>query len=640
MGSMQGWTGAPEDLLVEDWLRDLELRPGPASTSDVKSDPDTNHTLNVPDELLYAWAASLGAPASSQAPPTESVRLTQQSTNQMTNAMGLQPSLLQPPQQTFMVPSYGQQQLLNPQQLDMPAARLSPSLEAELQWQAILYQSSQQGCNAMRDLGLLASLLQGQMPTAQSVGPYNQQSPRSQLSAPHAGQGTGCAHAIPQPSAANSHNQPASDASGTMQRAASQAQASDEPDMSHMTVMQRYHARRKLALQRMEKEVEEKLAQVALLEQENSKLKKHAQILENIVADIDKQVELMTVTDSADTSQWMKLLGIGSNKGMGYGRNLDRILDGGASINVAEWTVQDMRVKWRVFMEELRPLLRQADEARHAAVASATAAGGDTPMSPPQADGDVSSSNNSGKSATSPATSSSADDQDQRQPAAAAAAAAASSKHRYSPPAGNPEGVTPQLLAQIEPVVYKHFVWLMAILTRNHLLTFQFFSTDVEGKGRPLPSPDDPKWMQLAGRIGLTNEQLEEVADVYHLAVKLRERVIAERGEIIRSLQLGPEISTSSVLPAVKRIDGQVQALDRMRANLRKEGIIRNMVGCYLVNVLSLWQLGKVCYLSYPFFPMAWPLVDAGEKLLQLQKQAAAKSSVHAAQRKGGRNRQ
>lgn len=53
---------------------------------------------------------------------------------------------------------------------------------------------------------------------------------------------------------------------------------------------QRYHARRKLAVQRMEREVEEKSAQLALLEQENRQLKWQAHILENMLLDMDKQV--------------------------------------------------------------------------------------------------------------------------------------------------------------------------------------------------------------------------------------------------------------------------------------------------------------------------------------------------------------
>lgn len=56
--------------------------------------------------------------------------------------------------------------------------------------------------------------------------------------------------------------------------------------------LQRYHARRKLAVQRMEREVEAKIAQLAVLEQENKQLKWQAHILENMLLDMDKQVRL------------------------------------------------------------------------------------------------------------------------------------------------------------------------------------------------------------------------------------------------------------------------------------------------------------------------------------------------------------
>lgn len=59
--------------------------------------------------------------------------------------------------------------------------------------------------------------------------------------------------------------------------------------------VQRYHARRKLAVQRMEREVEEKIAQLAVLEQENRQLKWQAHILENMLLDIDKQVGVPAV---------------------------------------------------------------------------------------------------------------------------------------------------------------------------------------------------------------------------------------------------------------------------------------------------------------------------------------------------------
>lgn len=45
----------------------------------------------------------------------------------------------------------------------------------------------------------------------------------------------------------------------------------------------------------MEREVEEKIAQLAVLEQENRQLKWQAHILENMLLDIDKQVGVPAV---------------------------------------------------------------------------------------------------------------------------------------------------------------------------------------------------------------------------------------------------------------------------------------------------------------------------------------------------------
>lgn len=140
-----------------------------------------------------------------------------------------------------------------------------------------------------------------------------------------------------------------------------------EPDLSHLTVMQRYHARRKLAVQRMEREVEEKIAQLALLEQENRKLKWQAHILENMLLDIDKQLEVMASTDAApDAAQWLTLLGMGQasvNSGRGA-RTVHRMLEGAGQVDVSSWSVQDCRDRWLAYLNKLRPLVEAADAAQ------------------------------------------------------------------------------------------------------------------------------------------------------------------------------------------------------------------------------------------------------------------------------------
>lgn len=145
------------------------------------------------------------------------------------------------------------------------------------------------------------------------------------------------------------------------------ASTDDEPDLSHLTVMQRYHARRKLAVQRMEREVELKIAQLALLEQENRKLKWQAHILENMLLDIDKQLEVMSTSEAGpDASQWLTLLGMGqpsANSGR-VARTVHRMLEGAGQVDVSGWTVQDCRSKWIAYVKKLRPLVEAADAAQ------------------------------------------------------------------------------------------------------------------------------------------------------------------------------------------------------------------------------------------------------------------------------------
>lgn len=162
-----------------------------------------------------------------------------------------------------------------------------------------------------------------------------------------------------------SHSQALSNSLGAA--SASAMPADDEPDLSHLTVMQRYHARRKLAVQRMEREVEEKIAQLALLEQENRKLKWQAHILENMLLDIDKQLEVMSSSEAApDASQWLTLLGMGHNSANSgrVARTVHRMLEGAGQVDVSGWTVQDCRSRWLAYLDKLKPLVEAADAAQ------------------------------------------------------------------------------------------------------------------------------------------------------------------------------------------------------------------------------------------------------------------------------------
>jgi hypothetical protein len=72
------------------------------------------------------------------------------------------------------------------------------------------------------------------------------------------------------------------------------------------------------------------------------------------------------------------------------------------------------------------------------------------------------------------------------------------------------EGIPAAVLARIEDLVMVNFYWLLAIMTRNPLLTYEFISTDlVEGRA-PLPPQHDKMWGEALNRIELTLEQKQE----------------------------------------------------------------------------------------------------------------------------------
>eukprot|EP00877_Chromochloris_zofingiensis_P007328 jgi/Chrzof1/2849/Cz12g01050.t1_UROD2 len=443
----------------------------------------------------------------------------------------------------------------------------------------------------------------------------------------------------------------------------SKLQLDDEPDLSHMTVMQRYHARRKLAVQRMEREVQEKLAEIAKLEADNAKLKWHAEILENMVCDVEKQLELTASRDDVHSvdpvkqpvkqADWMEmLLSGGSSKpdvyvtGSSHGRasaearNLDKMLAAGASLDVLTWNVSMVRERWLAFIGEVRSLLQQAELARQAVAPTAAPAqegqtggidvqgvkghdgtsgvGQSGAMPPPSTGADsagVGTSTSHCVSTGSVSVTAAAKDPN--------LSSCASSKAKPQPSCAvlTSEGVPVDIQQQMDEVVFTNFTWVMAVLTRNHLLAYQFFSSDVEGSGQDLPAADDPNWVQLVSMLGLSDEQLEELSVVYQLACKCRERVMGERCDIARSMSAGLQDAVHSALSAVSNgREVQAKSLDLMSCNLRREGIVRNLVGCYAVNVLSLYQLGQLSCLCYPFFPMAWHWMDAGARWLQFKK--------------------
>lgn len=502
-----------------------------------------------------------------------------------------------------------------------------------------------------------------------------------------------------------------------------QVQDADEPDMSHMTVMQRYHARRKLAVQRMEREVEEKIAQLAVLEQENRQLKWQAHILENMLLDIDKQVELMSSEELPDASQWLTLLGMGTSAAAGSSghitRTLHKMLEGAAAVDLTGWTADTCRRKWLAFLEQLQPLVQQA-EAAQAAYKAAQGSSGDhdgdvlQPQRRPQRaaaaaavavikqeaadvlgvaplpvcpvasnipDVPVAQQHHAGlssshastqkspNSSSSPVTQPGAGgeepsagasiaqpmegvNQGQQQQApvssscsphgplsAAAAAAAAASEHSVGSMTGseishgpNVEGIPAAVLARIEDLVMINFYWLLAIMTRNPLLTYEFISTDlVEGR-TPLPPQHDKMWGEALNRIELTLEQKQECCTCLQVSRRCMEKVVQERAQITAamqpaggSIQTGPQ--TQAWMSEDFLVQNQVdQMVERMRANVRKESVVRNLVGFYCINVISLYQLAQLSLSCSPWFCMAWRVAGAVEE--QLNRQLAGEAAL------------
>eukprot|EP00878_Enallax_costatus_P008146 GHUV01008518.1.p1 GENE.GHUV01008518.1~~GHUV01008518.1.p1 ORF type:complete len:604 (+),score=207.23 GHUV01008518.1:289-2100(+) len=359
--------------------------------------------------------------------------------------------------------------------------------------------------------------------------------------------------------AARAHSQALSSSS---MAASTAVTTDDEPDLSHLTVMQRYHARRKLAVQRMEREVEEKIAQLALLEQENRKLKWQAHILENMLLDIDKQLEVMSSSDAApDAGQWLTLLGMGQGSGNSgrVARTVHRVLEGAGQVDVSGWTVQECRRKWLGYLDKLKPLVEAADAAqeqyrskqptsmqeltscssligskrpRRAAAAAAQAVIqqeaadvlGVTPV-PPNAIPEPPAPFSSSPSATAlpPALLAAhqqqqTGQQQQQSPRSHSSDGGADQQHINGSdgvPAAHltaVEGIPQPLLHQIEQTVLETFYWLLAMMVTNPVLTYEFISMDLEEGAEPLPPQEDKMWEDVVTYMQPTLDQLQECA--------------------------------------------------------------------------------------------------------------------------------
>jgi hypothetical protein len=115
-------------------------------------------------------------------------------------------------------------------------------------------------------------------------------------------------------------------------------------------------------------------------------------------------------------------------------------------------------------------------------------------------------------------------------------------------------------------------------------------------------------------------------------------KVIEERAEITATMHPAmdsPATNAQSQAWLSYAIMGQNQAdisVDRMRANVRKESVVRNLVGFYCINVLSVYQLAKLSVAPSPYFCMAWRVIGAVEEQLAQRLGGEAAADQQAAQ--------
>lgn len=326
-------------------------------------------------------------------------------------------------------------------------------------------------------------------------------------------------------------------------------------------------------------QVAAKLAQLTMLEKENKRLRWQARVLENMVADIDKQLEVMTAADSAaaDPGQWIALLGMG-RRSSGAPRPVHCMLEGASRVDITNWTLDDFTTRWSAYVQKLQPLMAQVRQARaawleqqgpqeaaagaakaqamQAAVAAAAAnaakAGGleDTAASTgglqqlvmgfmrQQRQEEVKAEQQAARVKEEPGrgaprtscggdnpTSSSTSSQGAEYPAGPTYELQHLEDGRCVWGGPGTEGVPLGLLCEVEGLVMSEFEWLLALLTRNHLATYQFVTADFEGQGRPAPPAGDPYWRRVVGALSLTPHQMQEASMCLHLATRCREQV-------------------------------------------------------------------------------------------------------------------
>lgn len=263
-----------------------------------------------------------------------------------------------------------------------------------------------------------------------------------------------------------------------------------------------------------------------MLEEENAQLRRRASILDAMLSDIDKQLQVMTDCRQPLASQWMALIDTsrppGASSGAGdsgvggtaHGftdagawaprRRLHLALEGMDAEAAAAVDVQAARAYWQALCHDVRRLIAAVDAADAAAAAAAGC--GATSAAPP-APGwgsnatTMATGSNGMLSFTSSASaavpgggypSDCADDSlgmssssvtagQQMPSAAAAAAAAAASAH-----------------AELEARVQEGLTWLIGIMVHNVTVVYRFIGVDTVDGSDPLPSESDDLWLRCA----------------------------------------------------------------------------------------------------------------------------------------------
>jgi hypothetical protein len=195
------------------------------------------------------------------------------------------------------------------------------------------------------------------------------------------------------------------------------------------------------------------------------------------------------------------------------------------------------------------------------------------------------------------------------------------------------DGIPLNLLAAVEGLVMSNYTWLVAMMTRSNLLTYEFLSADYEGAGRLAPAAGDPFWQGVVHSLGLSTAQLLEGSTCHKLGLRCRQAVNSERARLQQVLQKQPGSGNISLLPEMERMDGQVEAVTAMQRNVRREAVLRNMVGIHSINLLTLLQHARMAVASYPWFCSAWSVYAAIEQIHDHHQQ-----QQHAEQ--GGKKRQ